>query len=101
MSLMPKRSVLIALALLPCFAAGAALADDAPAGGQGGPGPHARPCRADLEKFCSGVQPGGGRIVGCLKAHEAEVSPACHDAMAAHEKAHPHPGGDAAPDPAK
>jgi hypothetical protein len=39
-------------------------------------------CKADVEKFCSGVQPGGGRIVGCLKQNEAQVSAICKDAIA-------------------
>ena len=39
-------------------------------------------CKADAEKLCSGVQPGGGRIAGCLKQNEAQVSDACKDAMA-------------------
>ena len=34
-------------------------------------------CRADFGKFCKSVQPGGGRIVECLKQHEAELAPAC------------------------
>ena len=104
MSLLPKRAALIALALLPFFAAGAALADDASTGEHSGGGPRSRPCRPDLQKFCSDVQPGGGRIVACLKQHEADLSPACKEAWAAHDKAHPHAGGAAAPasaDPSK
>ena len=34
-------------------------------------------CKADFERLCPGVQPGGGRILGCLKAHEMEVSVGC------------------------
>jgi hypothetical protein len=34
-------------------------------------------CKADIERFCSGVQQGGGRIIKCLRAHEAELSPGC------------------------
>ena len=36
-----------------------------------------RSCRADEAKFCKDVRPGGGRIIRCLKQHEAELSPAC------------------------
>jgi hypothetical protein len=36
-------------------------------------------CKADIEKFCKGVQPGQGRIVQCMKQHEAEFSPACKE----------------------
>src|ERR1700722_12217721 len=34
-------------------------------------------CKADFERLCPGVQPGGGRIIGCLKAHKEEVSIGC------------------------
>ena len=34
-------------------------------------------CRADAEKFCKGIAPGGGRILSCLKSREAELQPAC------------------------
>ena len=34
-------------------------------------------CKADVARLCPGVEPGGGRIVGCLKAHKMEVSVGC------------------------
>ena len=34
-------------------------------------------CRADAEKFCKGVAPGGGRILSCLRSRQAELQPAC------------------------
>ncbi len=34
-------------------------------------------CRADYRNFCASVQPGGGRIIECLKQHETELSPGC------------------------
>jgi Cysteine rich repeat len=38
-------------------------------------------CKADVARLCPGVQPGGGRIVGCLKAHKMEVSVGCAKAI--------------------
>ena len=35
------------------------------------------PCTEEIRTFCANVQPGGGRIVQCLKANEAKLSPAC------------------------
>ena len=34
-------------------------------------------CKADVEKFCKDVKPGEGRIIACLKTHEAELSAEC------------------------
>jgi hypothetical protein len=34
-------------------------------------------CRADAQKLCAGVSPGGGRIVACLRTNEAQLSADC------------------------
>lgn len=39
-------------------------------------------CDADLQRFCSDVQPGGGRVMQCLRQHGGELSPSCKDAIA-------------------
>lgn len=39
-------------------------------------------CKADAEKLCPSVQPGGGRIAACLKQNDAQVSAACKEARA-------------------
>lgn len=38
-------------------------------------------CKADAERLCPGVEPGGGRIVACLKEHKMEVSVGCAKAI--------------------
>ena len=34
-------------------------------------------CRSDYSRFCRDVRPGGGAIVACLRAHVADLAPAC------------------------
>jgi Cysteine rich repeat len=38
-------------------------------------------CGADVRTLCAGVAPGGGRIVQCLAANAAALSPACRDVL--------------------
>ena len=38
-------------------------------------------CKDDVARLCPGVEPGGGRIVGCLKAHKMEMSVGCAKAL--------------------
>jgi hypothetical protein len=38
-------------------------------------------CETDIQKLCSGVQPGGGRILACLKQHKDQVSDGCRQAV--------------------
>ncbi|PWR18834.1 cysteine rich repeat-containing protein [Zavarzinia compransoris] len=63
------------LALAAALAAGLA----APALAQGGPAAQKlrAACAKDIETLCPGVQPGGGRILQCLKQHRKEVSADC------------------------
>lgn len=35
------------------------------------------PCTQEIQTYCADVQPGGGRILQCLKNNEAKLSPAC------------------------
>ncbi|MDP9088225.1 MAG: cysteine rich repeat-containing protein [Pseudomonadota bacterium] len=39
-------------------------------------------CTEDARKLCSGVQPGGGRILACLKEHKDQLSANCQQAAA-------------------
>lgn len=34
-------------------------------------------CMADFEKYCPGVQPGGGRVIECLSKHLDQLTPQC------------------------
>lgn len=43
-----------------------------------------RACAPDAEKLCKGTQPGGGRVIECLKEHQSELSPTCQQAMSQH-----------------
>jgi hypothetical protein len=38
-------------------------------------------CDADIQKLCPGVQPGGGRILACLKQNKDAVSDTCKQAI--------------------
>jgi hypothetical protein len=38
-------------------------------------------CDTDIQKFCPTVQPGGGRILACLKQHKDQVSDGCKQAV--------------------
>lgn len=65
--------LLLALGLL--MGASTAFAADAPGA-----------CRDDAKKFCTSVQPGGGRVMGCLKDKQSELSPACQAALPVMER---------------
>jgi hypothetical protein len=40
-------------------------------------------CKADAEKICPGVTPGGGKLIECLKQHPDDVSVGCAKALKA------------------
>ena len=50
-------------------------------------------CAGDAQKFCQGVQLGGGRIVACLKEHKDSLSDRCRQAFGLA----PNPGNVSAP----
>jgi hypothetical protein len=59
------------LALLLATLSAASFASDA------ADAPGRQACQADARKLCAGERPGGGRVLGCLKQHESELSAAC------------------------
>lgn len=38
-------------------------------------------CKADAERLCASVQPGGGRIKACLLEHKEQMSVGCAQAL--------------------
>jgi Cysteine rich repeat len=38
-------------------------------------------CKEDISKYCKEIQPGKGRILTCLKEHDANLSADCRDAI--------------------
>ncbi len=49
-----------------------------------------RACGGDYRAFCSGVRPGGGQALACLKAHESSLSRRCRVVL---QQAASHAGG--------
>ena len=40
-------------------------------------------CKSDVARLCPGVTPDGGKLIGCLKEHENEISVGCAKALKA------------------
>ena len=40
-----------------------------------------RACAADIKALCAGIQPGGERIVGCIKSNFEKLSEPCQSQM--------------------
>jgi hypothetical protein len=38
-------------------------------------------CRPDIERYCTGVLPGGGRIISCLAGNRDRLTPPCEDVL--------------------
>jgi hypothetical protein len=51
-------------------------------------------CQEDIAKLCSAEQPGGGRIMQCMRAHQDQLSDGCKSAlMSAHRMHQEQQGG--------
>jgi hypothetical protein len=64
-----KSALAVGAALL-LFGAGASAQD------------RAKACVADVKKHCADVEPGQGRIAGCVKEHLTELSEPCQNLVA-------------------
>ncbi len=40
-----------------------------------------RACQADVAQYCPAIEPGGGRLLGCLAQHQLDLSSACQAEM--------------------
>jgi hypothetical protein len=79
MSLSMSRAFLLSATLL--FMAVSSPAYAEPQGGHG-----KKDCKADVARFCPEVKPGEGRLLACLKAHQAQLQPACQAKLPQWEK---------------
>ena len=43
-------------------------------------------CKADYDKFCAGIAPGGGKIIACLNAKRDQLSATCKAALDGRKK---------------
>ncbi len=68
-----------AAVILVGFSSGAALSDGLAARFMA----ISKACQADVQTFCQGLPPGGGRVMHCLGANYMSVSAACHGTMTA------------------
>jgi hypothetical protein len=71
-----KRPALLLLACAPTAA------PHAPADEAGALAALRAGCTGDAQQFCANVQPGGGRVIACLKEHKDELSDQCKQAAA-------------------
>lgn len=66
----------VAIALVIAFSGGVSAQSSDPRGA----------CKADYDKFCAGIAPGGGRVVACLNGKRDQLSAACKTAIDSRKK---------------
>ncbi|BAH74560.1 hypothetical protein DMR_10690 [Solidesulfovibrio magneticus RS-1] len=79
------KTLAVAVAVAACLAVAGPAAAQQPASAAGQALKEA--CKGDYKTLCSGVQPGGGRIVACLKQQADKLSPGCKQALTAAQSA--------------
>ena len=79
---------------------------EAQSGGEGrGGGEVRKACHDDIVQLCANIEPGGGRLIQCLREHQDRVSQSCKsaltDARASHQgrRASPDAAPQATPEP--
>jgi hypothetical protein len=43
-------------------------------------------CKADYDKFCAGIMPGGGKVIACLNAKHDQLSATCKTVLDSRKK---------------
>ena len=43
-------------------------------------------CKADYDKFCAGIAPGGGKVIACLNDKRDQLSATCKTALDGRKK---------------
>ncbi|MCO6185093.1 cysteine rich repeat-containing protein [Rhizobium sp. L1K21] len=81
-----KNSLLLKLAVIPSVFATPVFADSAQQISRTEMMKLYFACKADIDKFCSGIEPGEGRLAMCLGEHKADVSQTCIQAATPYMK---------------
>lgn len=50
-------------------------------------------CAADMKTLCADAQPGGGKLMQCMRTHKRDLSPTCAGAMQSMREARGAAGG--------
>lgn len=74
------------------FLIGVLIAGAVATGGAGDAAPTGREavraaCKADVQALCAGIEPGGGRIMACMRQNRDKVSAGCQEAFRAAREA--------------
>lgn len=76
------RTTLVSLCL--CVGTSAAFAADDATSTPAGTGKHWTACQTEIQKFCSTIEKGKGKMRACLTEHTADLSDGCKTSMAEH-----------------
>lgn len=77
------KNLSYAIALVSLVFCGLSMADEKPKL------PAHNPCSDDIQKYCSDVTPGEGRLAKCMKSHASELSSGCKAFGKKYKKEHP------------